>query len=61
LLYNLRTGKKLSKELEINIVGKNLGNKKYYYPEMTRNKKGLQLPGNIPRSFFIQIIYRPVI
>ncbi len=56
-IFNLRVGFRLLRNLDINLIGKNLLNKKYYYPEMTRNRNGVSLPGNVPASVFVQLAY----
>ncbi|MCP4220352.1 MAG: TonB-dependent receptor [bacterium] len=57
-LMNLRAGIDIFQNVAINLIVRNIGNKHCHFPEMTRNKKGLELPGGIPRSFFLQVAYK---
>jgi outer membrane receptor protein involved in Fe transport len=55
LIWNLNIKTKLSKYLSLQLIGKNLGNKNYYYPEYIRRNIS-QIPGGPPRSFYLKFL-----
>lgn len=57
-IVNLTINVELSKKLNVSLIGKNIFDKTYYYPEMTRNKIGIKLPGNTPITIFMKVAYR---
>ncbi len=56
LLWNLNVKTKINKNLSVQLIGKNLGNKNYFYPEYIR-KNIAQTPGGAARAFYVKLLY----